>query len=70
MPGGTIWYTVTTEFDGKPITGSYSVSKQTVTVRLGADSKTAQARASAEATAKMTLRALARAAELRESKEK
>jgi hypothetical protein len=32
----TIWYTVTTEFNGKPITGSYSVNKETVTVRLAA----------------------------------
>ena len=70
MPG-TIWYTITTEFNGRPITGSYSVSKETVTVRLGADSKSAQALASSvEATAKMILRTLAINAELRKSKAK
>jgi hypothetical protein len=54
-----IWYTVTTEFNGKPVTGSYSVSKQLVTVRYGGGSKAMESGGFPEATAKMLLRELA-----------
>jgi len=56
-----IWNSVTTEFNGKPITGSYSVNDETVTVRYRAKSKATGFEAFPEATAKMLLRELATA---------
>jgi len=58
-----IWNSVTTEFNGKPITGSYSVNKEKeiVTVRYRANSKATGSAGFPEATAKMLLRELARA---------
>jgi hypothetical protein len=56
-----IWNSVTTEFNGKPITGSYSVNKETVTVRYRAKSKATGFEAFPEAAAKMLLRELANA---------
>jgi hypothetical protein len=65
MPGPVRWQSVTTEFNGKEIAGSYLVNMRTVTVRYGGDSKSVRAGGSPEATAKAALRDLANEADQR-----